>query len=231
MGEYSKPRREVWEMVQTDLRKLLIQAGKLHGHYCPYLALGVQAGARGIKKLGVEHLGMEQVIAIVEANNCFSDGVQYSTGCTFGNNSLIYRDYGKTALTLAQREKEEGVRIVVKPEAREIWEDKYPQYGELFDKVVKDRSGDEQDREEMMRLARKISFEVIEADFQKLFNVKSISPEIPDYAPIFESFTCSECGEDVMATRIVEKNGKKLCIPCAGEDYYELDGRGINPRR
>lgn len=231
MEKHSQPRREIWEMVQTDLKKLLTQAGKLHGHYCPFLALGVQAGAKGIVKLGVEHAGMEEVIAIVEANNCFSDGIQYSTGCTFGNNSLIYRDYGKTAVTLAQRGEEDGFRIVVKPEASEIWEEKYPEYRELFDKVVKDRSGDERDREEMMRLARKISFEVIETDFQKLFNVKKVSPELPEYAPIFESFTCSECEENVMATRIVEQDGEKLCIPCAGEDHYELDGRGINHRK
>lgn len=231
MNQYRDPRREIWELVQNNLRKLLIQAGKLHGHYCPYLALGVKAGARGIKELGVEHEGMEEVIAIVEANNCFSDGIQYSTGCTFGDNSMIYRDFGKTAVTIAQREEEKGIRFAVKSEAREIWENEYPEYGELFDKVVKERAGDEQDREKMIRLARKISFEVIETDFKKLFKSESIDPEIPEYAPIFESFTCSECGESVMATRIVERNGKKLCIPCAGGDYSELNGRGISPRR
>lgn len=228
MNQHDNPRQEIWELIQTDLKKLLIQAGKLHGHYCPFLAMGVKAGARGIKDLDLEHEGMEDVIAIVEANNCFSDGIQYSTGCTFGNNSMIYRDYGKTAVTLAKRDNEEGVRFSVKPESRENWGDKRSEYEELFDKVVKERTGDEQERKRMMDLSQEISFQIIEKDFEKLFKKERVKPDLPDYAPIFESITCSKCGESVMATRIVEKNDEKLCIPCAGEDYNQLDGRGIS---
>ncbi len=230
MSQHNNPRQEIWQMIQKDPKKLLKQAGKLHGHYCPFLAVGVKAGVRGIKELGLEHEGMEEVIAIVEANNCFSDGIQYSTGCTFGNNSMIYRDYGKTAVTLTRREDEEGIRITVKPEASGLWQEKYPEYEELFDKVVKERSGDEQDRKKMMDLSREISFQVIETDFEKLLKQEHVKPNLPDFAPIFESIPCSKCGENVMATRIVEKNGEKLCIPCAEEDYNQLDGRGIISR-
>lgn len=214
--------------MQEDLTKLLERAGVLHGHYCPYLAMGVKAGAVGIREMGLEHEGMEEVVAIVETNNCFSDGIQYSTGCTFGNNSLIYRDYGKTAVTLARRGGEEAIRLSERPGAKEIWDSKYPEYGELFEKVVKERSGDKRDNRRMMELAREISFEVIEIDSENLFNIESVEPDLPDYAPIFDSFTCSKCGESVMATRVVERDGEKLCIPCAGEEYQELDGRGIH---
>ncbi len=34
-----------------------------------------------------------------------------------------------------------------------------------------------------------------------------------------------------MATRIVEKGREKLYIPCAGEDYHELDCGGITHMR
>ncbi len=79
-------------------------AGELHGHFCPYVALGVRAGHTALKTLGIErNLGMEEVIAIVEANNCFSDGIQMTTGCSFANNALIYHDLGKTAVTVAKR--------------------------------------------------------------------------------------------------------------------------------
>lgn len=222
------PRRRIWKLVQTNLRKLLAKTGELHGHYCPFLALGVKAGARGVKELGVAHEGMEKVIALVETNNCFSDGIQYATGCTFGNNALIYRDYGKTAVTLAQRKEKNGVRITVKSDASEKWEEKYPKYEELFNKVVKERSGNKQEKKEMMKLSRKIAFTVIKTNFHELFTIEDNFLELPEYAPIFESFTCSKCDESVMATRIVEKEGEKLCIPCAREKYYELDGRGIH---
>src|SRR5664280_2902492 len=54
-----------------------------------------------------ENTGMEEVVAIVECNNCFTDGIQVVTGCTFGNNALIYKDLSKTAVTVARRELEE----------------------------------------------------------------------------------------------------------------------------
>ncbi|MCL4502615.1 MAG: FmdE family protein [Deltaproteobacteria bacterium] len=41
------------------------------------------------------------MVAIVECNNCFTDGIQAVTGCTFGNNALIFQDLGKTAVTVA----------------------------------------------------------------------------------------------------------------------------------
>ena len=65
--------------------------------------MGVKASARAVRELRVASKGMEEVVAIIETNNCFSDGVQMVTGCSFGNNALIYRDYGKTAVTLAKR--------------------------------------------------------------------------------------------------------------------------------
>ena len=61
---------------------------------------------------------MEEVVAIVECNNCFTDGIQVVTGCTFGNNALIYKDLGKTAVTVARRLDGAGVRLVVHTDFR-----------------------------------------------------------------------------------------------------------------
>ncbi len=72
-----------------------------------------------MKELGVNRLGFngsidEEILAVVETNNCFTDGVQVATGCTLGNNSLVYLDLGgKTALTLVKRGEWEGVRIYI----------------------------------------------------------------------------------------------------------------------
>ena len=100
--DISNPRQEIEKAIAVgDLPKLLKMSGMLHGHFCPFSAIGVKAAARAMKELSVRSTGMEEVIAIVETNNCFSDGVQFVTSCSFGNNALIYRDYGKTAFTLA----------------------------------------------------------------------------------------------------------------------------------
>ena len=76
-----------------DLQGLLYKAGELHGHLCGHMAYGVNAGYIAMRELSLKSQGMEEVIAIIETNNCFSDGVQMVTGCSFGNNALMYRDF------------------------------------------------------------------------------------------------------------------------------------------
>ncbi len=209
-----------------DLSGLLLRAGELHGHFCPVLSFGVIAGNYALRELGTHTEGMEELLAIVETNNCFSDGIQMVTGCSFGNNSLIYRDYGKTAVTLTRR-KEEGLRLSLKPDVWKYLDNKYPESKELFEKIVVNRSGNDEDSRRFMELYRQISFEVLEMDFESLFKVEKVQLKVPEYAPIFDNITCSKCGESIMASRVIEKDNNKFCIPCLGSKYFELDGRGI----
>jgi formylmethanofuran dehydrogenase subunit E len=88
-----------------------------------------------MRELGIRNVGMEELVAIVETNNCFSDGIQLVTGCTFGNNGLIYRDYGKTAVTVARRDGA-TIRIALKPDFDDSVAEKYPDANALFDKIV-----------------------------------------------------------------------------------------------
>ena len=99
------PRSWIIEKILADDKTSLFHAaGQLHGHYCPGLALGIHLGTRGMQELRKFSNGiMENLIAIVEMNNCASDAIQFVTGCTFGNNSLIFEDIGKTAVTLVER--------------------------------------------------------------------------------------------------------------------------------
>ncbi|MDY6985567.1 MAG: FmdE family protein [Candidatus Thermoplasmatota archaeon] len=215
-----RAREEVERLIkEKDLRSLLLKAGELHGHFCPMLSLGVKAGAYAMNELGGENPGMEEIIAIVETNNCFSDGIQFVTGCTFGNNALIYRDFGKTAVTLAKRSGD-GIRISVKPGA---FMD--PETEDLFQKVVVRREGSREETEKLMKGFENAAFSLLDRD--ELFLCERVKIDIPEYAPIFESEVCEECGESVMSTRMVKKDGRKLCIPCAGGSYLELNGSGI----
>ena len=58
---------------------------------------------------------MENLLAIIEVNACFADGVQAVSGCTLGNNSLIYRDLAKHAVTFVSTNEKEGLRIRLLP--------------------------------------------------------------------------------------------------------------------
>lgn len=224
------PRHEIEEAVAVgDLSKLLKMTGQLHGHFCPFVAIGVKSAIRAMKELGVRSSGMEEVIAIVETNNCFSDGVQFVTGCSLGNNALIYRDYGKTAFTLAKRSGE-AVRVSVKADSQFL-EEREPEAIELFQKVIVKRQGTEADQRRLEVLWRQISFKMLDVPDDELFNVSRLTIRIPAYSRIFANVKCSECGEVVMEPRAKIKDGKPVCIPCSGQEYYQLAGDGISLNR
>lgn len=221
-----QPRGRIKELIEDGNReKLLLKAGELHGHFCPFLALGVLAGQYAVFRLGSVAPDMEEMVAIVETNSCFSDGIQYSTGCTFGNNALIYRDYGKTAATVAFRNGP-GVRLYLSQE--NLIEEEYPEARELFDKVIKERDGTEEEERRMKKRWREIGFDLVDRGPEELFEIEEIeSPEIPDYAPIYDDGYCENCGEKFMAPKGVENDGKTLCRECAGEGFLQLDGSGL----
>ncbi len=230
MTDFGNPREEIESLIRTeDLEGLLMKAGELHGHFCPYLALGVRAGCIALKALGVERTtGMEKVVAIVETNNCFSDGVQMVAGCTFGNNALIYRDLGKTAVTVAKRDGT-AVRVALKAEYADAFGSKYPEAHALFEKIVVNREeATRAEHEKLMRLWAESSFEQLEMPEEEVFSVKHTKIKVPSFAPMFASVRCSVCGENVMETRARVKDGKPICMECAAAEHYLLDGAGIS---
>jgi formylmethanofuran dehydrogenase subunit E len=224
------PRYVIEDAIKArELPKLLAKAGELHGHFCPFLALGVKAAVQAVNELGVSSTGMEEVIAIIETNNCFSDGVQFVTGCSFGNNALIYRDYGKTAFTLAKRNGE-AVRVSVKDISR-LLEEREPEAQRLFQKVVIERKGTNEDQRRLRENWRRIGFKMLDTPDDELFDVTRVAIQVPAYSRIFVSVKCSICGENVMEPRARVQNGQPVCIPCSGQEYNQLAGDGISLAR
>jgi formylmethanofuran dehydrogenase subunit E len=221
-------RKEIEMLIKAeDVRGLLDKAGELHGHFCNYLAYGVMAGYIAVRELGIHSTGMEEVIAILETNNCFSDGIQMITGCSFGNNALIYRDFGKTAATLAKRDGT-AIRIALNPDFEDSREQEYPEAYELWDKIVAQREqATPEEYQRMMALFAKMSVKELSKSEDEVFNIEHLEISLPEYAPMFESVRCFMCGENVMASKVVERDGEKFCIPCAKDRFSQLDGGGI----
>ena len=221
-------REDIEELIKKgDLRGLLEKTGELHGHFCSHSAYGVKAGYIAMRELGITNTGMEEVVAIVETNNCFSDGIQMVTGCSFGNNSLIYKDYGKTAVTVAKRDGT-AIRIALNPTFEETRVERYPEANALFEKIVVRR--EEPTHEEsarMMQLFSEMAIELLDCNDSELFTIERKTITLPKYAPIFASVRCSICGENVMETRVRMRDDKPVCIPCAGDEHYAMKGDGI----
>ncbi len=233
MHEHASARKFLETMIGNgDLEGLLRQTEIIHGHRCPALALGVKAGAYAMNYLEVENTGMEDVVAIVECNNCFTDGIQVVTGCTFGNNALIFKDLGKTAVTVARRRDGAAVRLVVRPDFRARMFERYPAAGPLFDKVVTQRQGTPEDQHRFRHLWEAVARrELSEVPLEEQVLIQPSTIKVPGYARIFTTEVCSRCGEGVMEPRIRMQGGQKVCLACAGEQYYQLTGQGIGCER
>ncbi len=224
----SDPRIEIRNNIErneTDI--LLLKAAQMHGHFCPGLAMGIMAASYAMRKIKIDSDGMEDLLAITETNNCFSDGIQFVTGCSFGNNSLIFKDNGKTAFTLTTRDGK-GIRIGSKPDSREIIRDAFPDYQELYRKVVAEQNHDPELIAKYKKEAINRSFGTLTLPFEKLFFIQQIKTGIPDYAPVHESVICMDCGESVMKARTVQRGGAFYCLNCAGLETGMLDGAGIH---
>jgi len=67
------------------------EAVKFHGHLGPYLILGVLAGEIALKRIGVKkYFGLEVKVygANQKPKSCLIDGLQLSTGATFGKGNI-----------------------------------------------------------------------------------------------------------------------------------------------
>ena len=229
MHDFGHAREAIEAMIRSgDLLGLLRQAEALHGHLCPGVALGVKAGQYAMKYLDREHRGMEDVVALVECNNCFTDGIQVVTGCTFGNNALIFKDLGKTAVTVARREDGAAVRLVVHPDFRERMFARYPAAGPLFEKVVVQREGSPEEEHRLQHLWAAMSRRELEVPLEEQMSIHTLTIKLPEYAPIYPTLICQSCGEGVMEPRTYRQEEKTLCLACARQQYFILTGQGIS---
>jgi len=234
MKEISKnllyPRRNIQTLLQKkETSTVLEMAGMLHGHYCPGLALGVKAVACGFERLGItDNEGMEEIMAVVECNNCFVDGIQFAAGCSLGNNALVYKDLGKTAVTFFQRGSAHAVRFCVTSFDTHEGEEQRKEGDALFEKAVKRReklTDIESRRFKELWIQR--SFSTIAMPVDELFTITECpAPQIP-FAPIVESKQCSMCGESVMETQAGLRMGAPLCRTCSQQEFSMVLGKGI----
>jgi formylmethanofuran dehydrogenase subunit E len=224
----NETRTEIEKMIENDdLAGLLHFTALIHGHHCVGSAMGVIAGHYAMKSLGVkENTGMEHIIAVVETNNCFSDGIQMVTGCSFGNNSLVYRDYGKTAFSLVMRNGE-GIRLSTLPDLGDLLKDNNPETQQLYLDIVNKRDAKPEEEARMMELNKQHCFKVLDIPAEKIFKIKQVKVMLPGYSRILDSHICSSCGEKFMETKGVKKGDQYLCNSCGDVDYGQLDWLGI----
>jgi formylmethanofuran dehydrogenase subunit E len=103
-----------------DDKQILAGALAFHGHKCWASTAGVRLGLAAMRELGVERSGAKELHAIIEIGDyhggmCFGDGIQFTTGCTFGKGNIEKTGEGKFAVTLIDKAGRRSVRIAYRP--------------------------------------------------------------------------------------------------------------------
>lgn len=198
-----------------DDKDILLDTLKFHGHRCWASVAGVRVGLAALRALDVKRSGGTQLHAIIETGEehggmCFGDGIQYTTGCTFGKGNIQKQPLGKLALTLIDKATDRAVRVSYKPTLqKQIAESAFMQ----------------------QRAAGVSPDEIPEADQMALVDLVWNAPEtdiltvgtVIDYPynwlPEVMGFRkCDACGELVAHAYLRAVGNQLMCIPCSGYD-------------
>jgi len=82
--------------IDTTLENIIKKATDFHGHLGPFLVIGVRMGIIGLREFGLKK-GTETLHATASLKysvpfSCVLDGLQVTTGCTFGNQKLTLKN-------------------------------------------------------------------------------------------------------------------------------------------
>ncbi|MCF0234882.1 MAG: TraR/DksA C4-type zinc finger protein [Thermoguttaceae bacterium] len=181
-------------------REQIDGAISFHGHLCPGLTIGARAAEWALNEFG--RAGDEDIVCVTETDMCGVDAIQFLTGCTFGKGNFIFRETGKIAFSFYRRRDGMRGRIVMRPNfAPEL--------------AVKEATLAQDDAIGMQALRQERIEKLWAADIDEIFNYTEPRFNVPERARIHATILCEECGEGVMATKIVEGGGRKLCTDCA----------------
>jgi formylmethanofuran dehydrogenase subunit E len=102
-----------------DLNANLQTATDLHGHFGPFLTLGVRMGLLGLQKLvvkpGDQRLHATVMLKYAAPISCILDGIQTTTKCTVGNTRLTWKESSQISVTFQLEGSKQRIKIQVKP--------------------------------------------------------------------------------------------------------------------
>jgi len=125
--------REPWmTAVEESLseEELMHRARQFHGHLGAWLVLGLRAGEYGVKRLEAEKWFGLRVLVECQTRppeRCLVDGLQLSTGCTYGKGNIELQPLPEGAHYAARliltRNDGRSLVLTVPPQVRQIFEE------------------------------------------------------------------------------------------------------------
>lgn len=187
------------------LQTLLETCSKRHDHLCPRQILGVRVGLAGLAALGFdEPPPKKRLLAILETDGCFADGVIEATACTVGHRRLRIEDYGKTAATIVDTRSGRAVRVTPALDVRKLAAAFVPHESRHY---FAQMEAYQTMPDEQLLTVREVELLI---DVDQIISRPGVRTE------------CSRCGEEIINEREVLAEGKTVCRSCAGSSYYRL---------
>lgn len=196
-----------------DERAILQDALEFHGHRCWASTAGVRIGLAGLRALGVPRSGGKSLHATVEIGEdhgamCFADGIQYTTGCTFGKGNIDKSGEGKLAVTLVDETTKRAVRVSYKPTLQ-------PQIktSAFMRKRTAGVPADQIPDDEQWELVNLV-WDAPEDAVMAIGPVQSVASRETEETIRFA--VCPKCGELVAEPYLRLVEGEPRCIACSG---------------
>ena len=198
--------------VQPHLQPVLETSAQFHHHLCPRQVLGVRIGLAGLRELGFTvPVRQKKLLVMVETDGCFVSGVQAATGCSVNRRTLRVVDIGRIGVTFVNVRTEEAVRIAPRTDVRQ-------RSARFVPPVTDNRRG--------RYIAMLEAYQVMPDDeVMTVERVKLSRPVREIVSRPFIRVDCSVCGEEIINEREVMIDGRPVCLPCAGQGYYQVESK------
>jgi formylmethanofuran dehydrogenase subunit E len=184
---------------------MLAQTAALHKHLCPRQVLGVRMGlyAAGLFPIELPQRD-KRLLAFVETDGCFTDGVSVATGCSMGHRTMRLVDYGKVAVTFVDTHDGRAIRLSPNSDVRVRASDIAPAAASRWQAQLE-------------------AYQVIRSE--ELFMLQAVRLNL-DLDTIVGKpglrVNCSQCGEEILNQRGMAENGQTICRSCADKSYWSL---------
>ncbi len=186
-----------------SLSEILAQSAAHHTHLCPRQVLGARIALAGARAVGLETpRDDKRLLAILETDGCFADGIEAATGCSVGHRTLRIEDYGKIAATFVDCRLGRAVRVAPAPDVRARAERYAP--GEKRHYFAQLAAYQQMPDEELLVIQEVLLNTPVEALLSR--------PGV--------RVSCAWCSEEIINGREVKLGRLVLCRACAGSAYY-----------
>ncbi|MEW6347930.1 MAG: FmdE family protein [Thermodesulfobacteriota bacterium] len=182
---------------------------RFHGHVCPGLGIGYAAAKAAAHLLRLASAQDEEVVAVVENDSCAVDAIQVILGCTFGKGNLVFRDWGKQVYTFFDRAGGRGVRLCFRQETMPLRDERH-----MLQTRVESGEATHEDTSRLERLRVQAIHDLVSGDPCRFFQMGDPRMDMPQGSVRVSTSPCAICGETTVTSRLVEKDGRRICREC-----------------